>query len=126
MPSKPARRKTVTDIDTLLEQLGARIARYRKERGLSQAELAERLEVSQNLISAYEVGKVRIGADTIVALARTFKVSADELLGLKHPPHDEVLPSRRLLRRLARFDSLPRRRQDALLQTIDAVLQTSS
>jgi len=126
MPSKPPRRKSAQDIDELLEQLGARIARYRKERGLSQAELAERMGVSQNLISAYEVGKVRIGADTIVALARTFKVSADELLGLKPPTHDDAIPSRRLLRRLARFDSLPRRRQDALLQTIDAVLQASA
>lgn len=113
------------EIAALLEEVGARIARLRKERGLSQAELADQIGVSQNLISAYELGKVRIGADTVVTLAKVFKISADELLGLKARQDPGAIPSRRLLRRLARFDSLPKRRQAALLQTIDAVLQAA-
>ncbi len=121
MPAKMKRR----EINATMEQIGERIARLRKERGLTQTELAEQIGVSQNLVSSYEVGTVRLSADIAVKIAKALKVSTDELLGLKGGNGQEALPSRRILRRLARFDTLPKRKQDALLQTIDAVLQST-
>lgn len=121
MPIKMKRKK----IDAVMEQIGERIARLRKARGLTQGELAQQIEVSQNVISNYEAGTVRLSADMAIKLAKALKVSTDELLGVKNGQENEALPSRRILRRLARFDALPKRKQDALLQTIDAVLKSA-
>ena len=118
MPIKVKRR----EIDSAMEQIGARIAHLRKERGLTQTKLAKQMRVRQTLISGYEGGMIRLGADMAVKIARILKVSTDELLGFKNDHHEDGLPDRRLLKRLVRFNTLPRRKQDALLQTIDVFL----
>ena len=125
MPHKPFNKQSAREIETVIDEVGERIAQFRKARGLTQVELAHHLAIGQNLVSAYELGKVRIGVDMVIKIARTLKMSTDELLGFKNGNVLEALPSRRILRRLTRFDTLPRRKQDALLQTIDAVLQSA-
>lgn len=106
--------------------IGARIASLRKERGLTQKELAERLAVSQPVVSDYEHDVIRIPADVVVAIARVLDVSADELLGLKRePPSRAGVKNRRLSRRLQAIDALPKRDQEALLRTIDAFISKS-
>jgi transcriptional regulator with XRE-family HTH domain len=105
------------------ETVGARIARLRKERGLTQVELATTVDSIQVVISDYERGKLRPNPEMIVAIAGALGVTTDELLGAKpSKAKDEALGNRRLLRRLRQIDRLPRRDQDALLRTIDAFL----
>ena len=60
--------------------LGPRIAALRKEAGLSQQELAARLQVSPSAIGMYEQGRREPAAQTLVAMAREFGVSTDFLL----------------------------------------------
>ena len=60
--------------------LGARIAALRREAGLNQAELAERLQVSPSAIGMYEQGRRDPSADTLVTMAQLFGVSVDYLL----------------------------------------------
>lgn len=60
--------------------LGARIAALRRGAGMSQAELAKRLQVSASAIGMYEQGRREPGADTLVALGEIFHVSVDYLL----------------------------------------------
>lgn len=60
--------------------LGARIAALRKEKGLSQAELARRLKVSPSAIGMYEQGRREPSGQTLVAMAELFGVSTDYLL----------------------------------------------
>ncbi len=106
--------------------IGARLARLRKERGVTQAELARLLGVSQPMISDYERGALRLHGELILELTAILDVSADELLG-RHPDapperdHNRAR-NRRLMRRLQGVDQLPRRDQDALMRTIDAFL----
>ena len=121
MPTKMKRR----EINATMEQIGERIARLRKERGFTQTEMAKQIEVSQSLVASYEVGTVRLSVDIAAKIAKALKVTTDELVGLKNDKQQEALPNRRILRRLIRFDTLPKRKQDALLQTIDAVLQSA-
>jgi transcriptional regulator with XRE-family HTH domain len=103
--------------------IGSRIARLRKERGLTQKELAERLVVTQPVVSDYERDVIRIPADVVVAIAKNLAVSADELLGLKRETHSAgTVKNRRLSRRLQAIDALPKRDQEALLRTIDAFI----
>lgn len=60
--------------------LGARIAALRRDVGMSQAELAERLKISPSAVGMYEQGRREPSADTLVALADIFQVSTDYLL----------------------------------------------
>ena len=63
--------------------LGTRIASLRQGRGISQAELAQRLNISTSAIGMYEQGRREPSVDTLVALAKEFGVSLDYLLSGK-------------------------------------------
>lgn len=105
------------------ETVGERLARIRRERGITQAELAARLGLAQPNVSDYERGILRLNADLILKLTDILKISADELLGLREPKTTRTVKDRRLARRLEEIQRLPRRDQEALLRTIDAFLQ---
>jgi transcriptional regulator with XRE-family HTH domain len=106
------------------ETLGRRLARLRKQRGVTQVELAAKLGAQQALISAYETGRLRLSAEMAVRLALALDVSLDELLGTR-PARPQLRPPRRLLRRMELIGRLPRYRQAVLLNTIDAFLKAA-
>lgn len=108
------------------ETVGERLARIRRERGITQAELAEKLGLAQPNVSDYERGILRLNADLILKLTGILKVSADELLGLRQPKSTRSVKNRRLARRIEEIERLPRRDQEALLRTIDAFLTKAS
>jgi transcriptional regulator with XRE-family HTH domain len=108
------------------EKLGERVALLRKERGLTQVELAEALGVAQSIVSKYESGELRLHGELIIQLAELLDVSADELLGLVERPRTGPAKDKRLARRLQGFDRLPKRDRDALTRTIDAFLAARS
>lgn len=60
--------------------LGERIAALRRRAGLSQAELAQRLQISASAMGMYEQGRREPSVDTLVAMAQEFQVSMDFLL----------------------------------------------
>lgn len=53
----------------------------RKERGLSQKQVATDLEISQALLSHYEKGIRECGLDFLIKMAEYYEVSCDYLLG---------------------------------------------
>lgn len=59
----------------------------RKQRGLSQEELANRLNVSRQTISKWEVGESTPDMEKLVALSDLFEISLDELVMDKIPAH---------------------------------------
>ena len=61
--------------------LGATIQRKRSERGLSQEQLAERVGVSRQAVSKWEVGDAIPDTDKLIPLARALGITVDELLG---------------------------------------------
>jgi len=108
------------------ETIGQRLARLRRERGLTQVMLAERVGIIQALVSDYERDKLRLNPEMTVRLAQALAVTTDELLGLQPTKGNGHQPSRRVLRRLEQIETLPKRDQDALLRTIDAFLSKSA
>ena len=106
------------------ETLGQRLARIRKERGLTQKDVAERTGLIQTLVSDYERGRLRLAADMIVRFAVALGITTDELL---QPKERQAAPtrkiSRKVLQRLERIESLPPYKQRALLTTIDSFLR---
>lgn len=61
--------------------LGERISSLRKQRGLSQAQLADKLKLSQSALGMYETGKKEPNLNTLSVLADFFNVSIDYLVG---------------------------------------------
>ena len=66
----------------VLMTLGQRLTFLRKERGLSQAELALTLNMGQSTIAMYERDRRSPDNKTLERLAGFFRVSVDYLLGL--------------------------------------------
>lgn len=62
------------------KDVGARIREARKVQKLSQADLAERLQISTSHMSDIENGKKNIGLDIFMRLTEALQVSADWLL----------------------------------------------
>jgi transcriptional regulator with XRE-family HTH domain len=112
-------------LDGPQEPLGERIARLRKERGYSQAELAARIGIIQALVSDYETGKLRLSAEMAVRFARALEVSADELLQPSKGKRRVLQPSRKVLRRLEQIETLPPTQQTTLFRTIDTFLENA-
>lgn len=63
--------------------IGNTIRKLRKEKGMSQKELANLLHFSPDTISLWELNKSLPDAKNIVELCKIFNVSADYLLGLE-------------------------------------------
>ena len=64
----------------LLEEMGYRISLTRKHLKMTQEELAERMEVSVQMISNLELGKKAIRPENLVKLCTVLDVSADYIL----------------------------------------------
>lgn len=61
--------------------LAGNIANFRKERGLTQAQLAEALNMTSAAVSKWETGAAVPDLDTLIALADYFRLPMDDLLG---------------------------------------------
>ena len=61
-------------------EIGRQIRRARKARGLSQEELAERINISTTHMSHIETGKTKLSLQVFVDIVSALKVGADELL----------------------------------------------
>ncbi len=66
--------------EKLLREIGSRIHTRRKELGFTQELLAEKMEVSVQMISNLELGKKAIRPENLVKLCRVLQVSADAIL----------------------------------------------
>ncbi|WP_433542310.1 helix-turn-helix domain-containing protein [Neomoorella humiferrea] len=64
-----------------MKTLGERLTALRRERNLTQAELARSLNMAQSTIAMYEKNKRTPDAATLQKLADFFRVSVDYLLG---------------------------------------------
>ena len=122
MPKKS--KLKLAPVDTGNETLGQRLARLRRERGLTQKQIAEKTGLIQELVSNYELDKLRLNADMILRFSEALDVSTDELLrGSKAKPSAmKKQPSIKLVRRMEQIEALPLYQQRVLLSTIDHFL----
>jgi transcriptional regulator with XRE-family HTH domain len=61
--------------------LGKRITALRKEAGLTQEQLAKRLNITRSALSQYELGSRNPDYDLLLKIADFFEVTVDYLLG---------------------------------------------
>lgn len=65
---------------TFLKEMGRRISQQRRALGLTQEELAERIDVSTQMISNLETGKKAIRPENLSKICRVLDISADYIL----------------------------------------------
>src|SRR5262245_7918525 len=110
--------------EAFFRELGARVAEARKERRMTQPQLAAQPGVSQQTLAHYEVGRVGIGTAMLPRLAELLDLSFDELL-VGHPPirlPGKRGPASRLEQQLERVSQLPKARQKFVVEMLDTVL----
>lgn len=103
--------------------LGARIAQLRKDSQITQVQLAQTLGVSQPTVNAYELGQRRAPVSALPLLARTLGVSLEDLIG--QAPSDASRkrgPAPKLMQHVERISALPKQRQRAVMDVIEAML----
>ncbi len=106
------------------ESLGERIGKLRKDKKLTQAELAQQVNVGQKLISDYELNKLRPNYEIIIKLALALEITTDELLGLKNiKTNGKNKPSKKIIRRMEKIGTLPVSQQKFILRTLDSHLK---
>lgn len=65
-------------------KIGKRILELRKKQNITQEQLAEKLDVTRQTISNWELGETSPNSEQLIELADIFEVSVDELLGHKN------------------------------------------
>lgn len=61
-------------------EIGQRVRKYRKAYGLSQEELAEKVNISTTHLSHIETGNTKLSLPALVELASVLEVRVDDLL----------------------------------------------
>ena len=103
--------------------LGARIARARKDQGITQQQLANQLGIAQQTLAHYEVGRLRVPASMLPTLAQLLTLSLDELIGTSLPkPSAKRGPASRLQQQIEAVEQLPKTKQQFVSQMLDTVL----
>lgn len=103
--------------------LGKRITALRKASGMTQVQMAQVLNVSQQTIQSWEAGRRRIQISVLPALARLLSVSLEVLL---NEETERVLrkrgPASRLEQQIEVISHLPRAKQKFISEMLDVVI----
>jgi transcriptional regulator with XRE-family HTH domain len=102
--------------------LGIRITQLRKERGMTQAELARAIGVSQQSVFAYELGDRRVSVLILAKLSKVFSISVEQLMGMTTPaPLRKRRLSPRAMRHAERIQGLSKTQQRFVVRIIDVL-----
>lgn len=74
-----------------------KIRELRKERGMTQKEVAERLGIGGSTMTMYETGRREPNMETLIKIADFFDVSTDYLLGKTKAKNEKEVISRALV-----------------------------
>jgi transcriptional regulator with XRE-family HTH domain len=118
------RRKKVDSPDRAA--FGDRLRQLRKSQALTQAELGERMGISQRLVAYYEAQGGSPSPELLVRFAEALGVSTSELLGVTSRSNERPNPdSVRLWRRFRRVQELPEGDRKTIFRMIDTFVEGS-
>tara|TARA_B100001093_G_scaffold22103_1_gene19698 strand:+ start:296 stop:709 length:414 start_codon:yes stop_codon:yes gene_type:complete len=104
---------------------GERMAYFRKQKGLTQQELAQELDISRELVGHYERRCENPSIEFLIKLSKVIDISIDELLGLK-PEKQKKGPSTKALKLAERISALPRHKQSFVIGMIEGAIKQAS
>ena len=109
------------DEKLFFKQLGARIAALRKDQAMTQVQLAESMDVSQQTVASWEVGRRGVPVSALPLLARTLGVSVEALIGEKTAPAKRG-PTPKLQQQVERLSRLPQAKQRVVMEMLEGFL----
>jgi len=104
-------------------EFGRRIAEARRRACLTQAELAKKLGVTQQVIAAWERRNVALRAEQIKTLAEALGTTADYLIGISVNWKGIEGPSGKVRHVFEQVSKLPRRQQEKVVEFVEAFVQ---
>jgi transcriptional regulator with XRE-family HTH domain len=107
-------------------ELGTRVAQLRKGLGLTQQQLADALDTTQQQVASYECARLRIPASMLPRLARVLGVTLETLIGDEQRPAAKRGPAPKLQQQLERLSALPKPKQRAVMEVLEAMLAQAS
>lgn len=113
------------DKKTFFKQLGSRIAELRKEQGLTQVQLAATLDLTQQMVASYEVGRRRVPVSLLPMIAQALSISVEQLIGAPSAPAKRG-PAPKLQQQMEKIQRLPKTQQRFVMQMLDTVLAQQS
>jgi len=116
----------MTDSETSFFKIfGHRIAELRKQRGLTQSDLAAALGMDQTAVASYEVGRRRVPLSLLPQLAQTLGVSAVEIIEAPMPS-GKPGPTPKLQRQIEQVSLLPKGKQKFVSDFLDTFLASEA
>ena len=113
-----------TDIGAFSKALGARLREARRRQDLTQAQVAEELGLSQQVLASYEVGRVRLPVALLPEFSKLYRTSVDWLLGIDGKAGGGRRgPAPRLMQQVEAVSRLPRSKQQFVAQMLEGFLQ---
>lgn len=88
--------------------VGQKIRQLRKERGLTQAELAKRIGVQQSDLCRMEIGEYRVSLDTMFRILGVFRIDVAEFFQNRIERKDATRETQEILRLLEGMDDSSR------------------
>jgi transcriptional regulator with XRE-family HTH domain len=107
---------------TKRSEFGTRLHAAREARGLSQAQMAEKLGLAQQSYAAWERRNVALRADQLQQLAVILGVGVDQLLGHEPKPARAAGPVGKARAVFERVSQLPRATQQRILANVEDAL----
>jgi len=101
-----------------------RIKKLREEKKMTQIRLSTELEVTQETVSAYEIGKHQPSVKSLLKMAALFNASLDYIMGLSNirlPANENTLPQNEAAI-LAMFRNLNQAQQDRAVAFMQGML----
>lgn len=75
----------------MISDLHEKLKKLRCDLGLSQKDVAKRLDLSPSIVSGYETGERVPSTESLLALSYLYKCSTDFLLGKEKPSKEKLL-----------------------------------
>lgn len=113
------------DEKAFFKAMGGRIAEFRKASSITQVQLAETMDVSQQTVASWEVGRRGVPVSMVPALARALGLTVETLIG-ETPQPGKRGPTPKLQQQLQRLSALPKPKQRAVMQVLEAMLAQAS
>ncbi|GKW22381.1 hypothetical protein PEC302107_41100 [Pectobacterium araliae] len=106
-----------------ITELGKRITSLRKDAGMTQTQVAQALNVSQQAVQAWEAGRRRIQISILPAVARVLSVSLEDLLGEEAEKAARKRgPMPKWQQLIEEIDSLPKAKQKMISEMLSALI----
>jgi transcriptional regulator with XRE-family HTH domain len=104
---------------------GRRLAALRRQKGLSQRELAERMQTTQKMVDYYERRAANPALEVVQKAAAALEVSPAQLIGDGTAParlNKKTGPTGKVQRIFEDVSRLPRRQQEHIVRVVSALV----